>query len=1333
MDFEQSYKIFEAYFRTNSIIKSQLQSFNWFITFGIQHVIEGTEILAPGYSLRFGQVSLPEPRVIEENRAHELSFPMKARLRDLNYDTSICCDLIETFTEQEETKERKHTRVCIGRLPIMLKSAKCNLTSLSDEEQIRYGECPNDPGGYFIIRGNERVLVGQMRTSYNEVFVLPGKPNDKYKWYAETRSMSPETGHSILLQSMIGVDDRTLVFSLPYIKEPIPVGVVFKALGFVNDEDIVNLIGLDFEKTNKYIRFILRDSFFCHTQEEALAYIGQFTLHITDKKSEYAYQVVETELLPHIGISGSVKEQASFLGHMVRRMLMTHIGMRKSDDRDSYSNKRVEVAGNLLFELFRHLFKKYLQEIKKQLAKRKQIPDILSLLSRIKIITDGLHRCMASGNWSVQKNASYMRTGVSQIVDRMTYMATISHLRRILIPIGKEGKNAAMRQIHSSQFGFICPAECFHPMTKILTWDGTIKLAKDIVIGDTLIDDKGKAITVKSTCSGTKKMYTILHTNRSFKDYTVTDNHILTLKSTEHNRLVWSEEGYKLTVLDKESMSYKVLTFPFFDHAQEYCKTLCDKIVDITIDKYNSLPFEMKCTLKMFKCPNIEWEEKETEIDPYMFGLKLRSELESLNDVRIPIQYIKNSRQNRLQLLHGLVPKPGDKLKVQDNQEFMNDLTLLCHSVGFDCRVEGSEVAIVNDCVLESDFFLVQQEEQSFVGWQVHGSGRFLLSDCTVTHNTPEGHKVGVVLNFALLAHVTRRIPTVDVRRVLDTCKTFKSVEDTETHEMKNMTPVFLNGGVIGFTNDGEDTATEIRELRRRRLLDYEVSVTYDMVDNNVRIFCDEGRFIRPLLTLKDNKLRIPPINTNQKYDWDNLMKVGFVQYLDASEIENIVIGMTPKILDIQRCDYCEIHPTVMLGIVAAMIPFSDHSQSPRNCYQSSMGKQALGIPLLSYNLRTDTLLHVLYYPQKQMVSTMHSKILGISDMPSGINAMVAVLMYTGFNQEDSLMLNRSSTQKGLFCLTSFHTIDCIEKKRDSYSFEDICVPPQNSDKNIKVGEPGYFKRKNANYSFLDENGIILPRRKILGTNGKHYYPRTQVRKGDVIVGKIVTTTSKSGSETKVDASIVIQPGEEGTIDKVYVNITPNGYRLVKVVIRVSRAPTLGDKLASCVAQKGTIGMMYNQEDMPFEESTGIVPDIIMNPLALPSRMTTNQLIATALGKEVAISGEIADATPFTENSENVSDKLVNKICTDLQKYGFEPHGWARMRCGFTGKIIHSRVFFGPTYYQRLKHMVDDKMHARAKGAVTMLTRQPLEGELLVSVYIYWSTCKIEIHFWISF
>lgn len=1025
LDEEYLWKVIENYFKTHTLVEQQIDSFNSYINSGIQSVInEEADIeIVPSkgkkYTVHFGSVYIPPPSIIEDNRSLNIITPAEARNRDLNYDSAICCDITEKMYEDGKvTEENIHSRVCIGRTPIMLYSDRCVLKNMSQSERIQAGECENDCGGYFIIKGNERSIICQLRGNYNQVIVLKQKDDEKYDYVAEIRSMSEETGHSIQIKAMIGNDDRSLMFLLPYIKEPIHAGILFKALGFTLDCDITNLINLNSESTKKYISLILRDSFFIETQEEALSYIGAHSAHVIpkDKRKAYAWQVVETELFPHMGVSATVKEKGLFIGYIIKKLISTKIGIRNPDDRDNYANKRVETTGMLCTELFRTLFKRYINTIKLQMSKKPRC-EILSIVSRLNGITQGLAYSFSTGNWGAQKN-TYIRTGVSQVLSRMTFGATISHLRRVVIPIGKEGKNAKIRQIHSTQFGNICPAE------------------------------------------------------------------------------------------------------------------------------------------------------------------------------------------------------------------------------------------------------------------------------------TPEGATAGIVLNFSLMAKVSKKIPTILLKEILEKNRYISLINDINLDDVKKQIFVFLNGGVIGMTKNPTELVNNLRELRKCKLIHPDVSISYDNLDEIVNVFCDTGRLIRPFFTIGSNGLNI---TEKCGYNWDKLVSKNYIQYIDSIETENNVIAMKPELIKPLVHSYCEIHPSMMLGVMAGIIPFPDHSQSPRNCYQCSMGKQALGIYALSYKTRTDTITHVLDYPQKPIVSTRLSKFMGFNEMPAGINAIVAILTYTGYNQEDSVIMNKAFIERGGFTVTSYRTICDTEKKSGMYTFETIGVPPQTST-GIKPDHQGFFKRKNCDYGLLDDRGIVK--------KGTH------VKKGDLIIGKVLTKTTKSGEEKKTDCSICIKQGEEGIVDAVHVSINPNGYKMVKIVIRHQRMPEIGDKVASRAAQKGTIGAIYSQEDMPFNRE-GITPDIIINPHCIPSRMTTNQLMECVLGKACSIKGSYGDATPWTSSS---SSTAAEDICEMLAAAGmkeqnvYERTGWEHLTNGFTGELIKARVFMGPTYYQRLKHMVADKMHSRSQGHVTTLTRQPLEG-----------------------
>lgn len=581
---------------------------------------------------------------------------------------------------------------------------------------------------------------------------------------------------------------------------------------------------------------------------------------------------------------------------------------------------------------------------------------------------------------------------------------------------------------------------------------------------------------------------------------------------------------------------------------------------------------------------------------------------------------------------------------------------------------------------------------------QIHSSQFGYICPC----ETPEGQTAGIVLNFSMLTRITKKIPTTLVKEILEQSKYLIPPSSVKLKSIPSSTHVFINGILVGMTQDPESLLAELRSHRSTSALDREnVSIAYDSIDDEIRVCCDACRLIRPFFTSNEDRTSLKLTRNDclkLKWSWSKLVKLGFIEYVDSAELETCVVAMTPDMYGKWENDYCEIHPAMILSVMASIIPFPDHSPSPRNCYESSMAKQALGMHALSHKKRTDTISHVMTTVQKPIVSTRTSRLTGFSEMPSGINAIIAIACYTGYNQEDSLILNRAAIDRGLFIVTSFRTISDVEKKSGMYSSEEICLPPSSSHRDIKEGSVGYFKRKTGNYRYLDEFGIVRK--------------GTKAEKGVALIGKILRKGSKTGEETLTDCTVFTKAGEEGIIDEVYVSTTPQGYKMVKIVIRRSRVPELGDKFATRTSQKGVVGYIFNDEDMPFSVE-GIRPDIIFNSHGIPSRMTTNILLETVLGKACCIGGFYGDATPFTSSSQN---DAAGRICDMLQTAGiremkgYDKTGWETLHNGFTGEEIKARIFMGPTYYQRLKHLVSDKLHSRSSGQVTTLTRQPLEG-----------------------
>lgn len=589
---------------------------------------------------------------------------------------------------------------------------------------------------------------------------------------------------------------------------------------------------------------------------------------------------------------------------------------------------------------------------------------------------------------------------------------------------------------------------------------------------------------------------------------------------------------------------------------------------------------------------------------------------------------------------------------------------------------------------------------------------------------TPEGQACGLVKNLALMSYVSVGTTTDPVTMFLGDWSVHY-LEEISPGQVAQATKVFVNGAWVGIHYQASGLCQTLRSLRRKGDIHFEVSIVMDRRKNELRIYTDAGRICRPLFPvtrpgedenqdlvkpqLRIRKNHVKPIGKDYvEYDgvessikpfgFSALVKNGLVEYLDTDEEETIIIAMRMSDIDREQQQavytHCEIHPAMILGVCASIIPFPDHNQSPRNTYQSAMGKQAMGVYVTNYSLRMDTQAHVLFYPQKPLVTTRAMQHLKFRSLPSGINACVAIACYSGYNQEDSVIMSQAAIDRGLFRSYYFRSFRDQENRPLAGVREKFEIPQRKECVGMKPGT----------YEYLDDDGLVCEGVKVTGSCiliGKTQpleMPPKDENEGEVMPSK----ASLAGAKTKKDLSIGAKTTENGVVDKVMLAMNEDGSRFVKVRIRSVRIPQIGDKFSSRHGQKGTVGITYRQEDMPFT-AEGIIPDIIVNPHAIPSRMTIGQLIECLLGKVSAIKGTEGDATPFTSVT-------VEDIAKRLLEAGYQPHGWELMHNGHTGRPLEAQVFMGPTYYQRLKHMVDDKIHSRANGPVTLLTHQPLEG-----------------------
>ncbi|KAH9624453.1 hypothetical protein KSS87_008143 [Heliosperma pusillum] len=1017
---EDAWAVISAFFEEKGLVRQQLDSFDEFIQNTMQEIVDESADIEihpesqhnPGhqsdfaetiYKIKFGQIYLSKPMMTESDGETATLFPKAARLRNLTYSAPLYVDVIKRVIKkghdgEEVTETQELPKVFIGKVPIMLRSSYCTLYQNSEKDLTELGECPYDQGGYFIINGSEKVLIAQEKMSTNHVYVFQKRQPNKYAYVAEVRSMAetqnrPPSSMFVRMLSRTGAkggsSGQYIRATLPYIKSEIPIIIVFRALGFVADKDILEHICYDFSDTQmmELLRPSLEEAFVIQNQQVALDYIGKRgqTVGVSrEKRIKYAKEILQKEMLPHVGVGEYCEtKKAYFFGYIIHRLLLCALGRREEDDRDHYGNKRLDLAGPLLGGLFRQLFRKLTRDVRAYVQKNvDQGKDLnLSFAIKAKTITSGLKYSLATGNWGAA-NAAGTRAGVSQVLNRLTYASTLSHLRRLNSPIGREGKLAKPRQLHNSQWGMMCPAE------------------------------------------------------------------------------------------------------------------------------------------------------------------------------------------------------------------------------------------------------------------------------------TPEGQACGLVKNLALMVYITVGSAAYPILEFLEEWST-ENFEEISPAVIPQATKIFVNGGWVGIHRDPDLLVKTLRELRRRVDVNTEVGVVRDIRLKELRIYTDYGRCSRPLFIVEKQRLLIKKKDiralqqreTPEDGGWHDLVAKGFIEYIDTEEEETTMISMTIN--------------------------------SPRNTYQSAMGKQAMGIYVTNYQFRMDTLAYVLYYPQKPLVTTRAMEHLHFRQLPAGINAIVAIACYSGYNQEDSVIMNQSSIDRGFFRSLFFRSYRDEEKKMGTLIKEDFGRPDRSNTMGMRHGS----------YDKLDDDGLAPPGTRVSGE--------------DVIIGK---TTPLSPEEaqgpaarySRKDHSISLRHSESGIVDQVLLTTNADGLRFVKVRVRSVRIPQIGDKFSSRHGQKGTVGMTYTQEDMPWTVE-GITPDIIVNPHAIPSRMTIGQLIECIMGKVAAHVGKEGDATPFT-------DVTVDNISKALQKCGYQMRGFETMYNGHTGRKLTAMIFLGPTYYQRLKHMVDDKIHSRGRGPVQILTRQPAEG-----------------------
>ena len=943
---ETPWNIIESYFKGHHLerlVRHQIESYNNFVGYQITKTIEMFNPVRiasdQDYDPKSGKHALEifvtfenfhiyRPQIHENNGATKLMFPQEARLRNFTYASAMTIDINVKFVvrngehlENMQTFYKTLPKIHIGKLPIMLKSNICVLTQYKHVEHRHTGECKFDAGGYFIINGSEKTVLGQERAAENKVYCYNVSKNQtKYTWSAEIKSVpdfkciSPKQ-ITLYVSSKNNGFGFSIYVQLPRVKQAVPLFIVFRALGILSDKEICEKVVLDIESDKQKelvqgLQASIIEANTYMTQQECIRYIMGHVMYTpinmdketgAKKKHDFTLEILNNDLYPHCSTH---TQKVYFLGYMTNRLLQASFEWTKQDDRDSYVNKRIDLTGTLLNNLFRNYFNKLVKDMEKAVIKEintgswKSTDDYQSIINQTNIykiiksttIENGLKRALSTGDFGI-KHINSNKVGVAQVLNRLTYVSSLSHARRVSTPTDKSGKLIPPRKLHNTTWGFLCPVE------------------------------------------------------------------------------------------------------------------------------------------------------------------------------------------------------------------------------------------------------------------------------------TPEGQSVGIVKNLSYMTHVTIHSNSMPIHEYV--APHIIDIQNLTALELHDRVKVFINGAWVGVAIDPAELFKMLKDKKYQGIINIYASIVFDYKLNEIRVCNDSGRVTRPVLRVKNNsiiinKSVIKDIQSN-KLNWDDLLTnskldESVIEYIDPEEQAWSMISMKPSDLkpslaksiasndNIYNYTHCEIHPSTIFGVIASCIPFPEHNQSPRNTYQSAMGKQAMGVYVTNYEQRMDKTAYVLNYPARPLVDTRLMNMIELMKIPSGCSVIVAIMSHSGYNQEDSLLFNKGSIDRGLFQATIYHTEKDEDKQKINGDEEIRCKPDPAKTKGMKFG----------NYNKINGKGIVPE--------------NTLIENRDIIIAKITPIKEARNDHTKVikyeDQSRIHRTTEETFIDKNYIDRNGDGYNFAKVRLRNVRKPVIGDKFCALPTQQ---------------------------------------------------------------------------------------------------------------------------------------------------------------------
>lgn len=1270
----KTWHIVDSIFESRNLAQHQLDSFNNFIKYGIQKVVDEFETIQVGScTIHFGQISISPVFHTETDGETSLLFPHEARLRNISYLSSLYVDV----TLQNGENIQTYPKTYIGKIPIMIRSNYCNLHT-----NFNSNECTHDPGGYFIISGSEKVLISQEKMNNNQVYVFHKKSN-KVELEAEIRSLeennvkSTSTIKICLVKS--GMFTYYLSIDLPFLKSEIPLFIIFEMFGynyqdFINPQDDVNL------------NDIIQNTAIQTSKEIGDKTVNEYILKMMNTSKADLATIYDKYILPHMK---TPNRKCFYFGYIVEKLFAVHIGKISQDDRDHYKNKRVEVPGDLLCGLFRQLYKKFIKEAENVAQKSIDSNGIINIGSIIKhkIITNGLKYALATGNWGIG-SAQSVRTGVSQVLNRHSFMSTLSHLRRINSPIGKDGKITAPRQLHGSHAFRICPCETPEGQACGLVKNMALTTIISQAVSSKHLQNKLYELGVEDMENNTLCNKCKIFVNGYWAGYC--ENSTTLLTKLKELKLTCSISPDTSIAYDDMNNEIRIHT-----DAGRCCRPLfvCkdNNISEHIKFNYNELlsrgmvelldPDEEECALIAFSQEDMNKRSHlkftHCEIHPaLMLGICAtmipyanhnqapRNVYQSAMGKQAMGHYATNHQSRFDSYSHVLWYPQKPLVKTEANDTF-----------DFDHMPGGINAIIAIACYgghNQEDSLIMNQSSID------RGMFRSFFNRTYKDESKQHGSNLKDVIE----------------KPKSDECIGIRYARYEKLDEDGLVEPgTFLNGDDIII---GKTSTIPPNDISGKIKKDYSTNIRHNengTVDSVLVTTNEQGQL---LVKSKVRSMRIPEIGDKfcLTSNHEILTQDGW-KYVNHVTTQDVVATLTPQS---HKLEYQKVNQVYQF--------YHEGSMCMVNTDQVSL---------------CTTMNHKMY--AKPNDSSEFSLVPAIDLMNKN-----ATYKKNAINQNEfyhlklSFLLNKK-------CIAPFLVFFGLWLKSGSLNYDAIQLPYNSKSSDMLKCLKWTYHVKDSTIYICDNELFqllytIMKRSKL--PSWTWYLSQSQcenIIEGLTFETKTIRTICRglrdeyqrlclhAGvscnyiEETHYWKLTIVKCNEPTVPDHETSNYSGRVYCInvtnhIFYVRRNGKPVWTGN--SSRHGQKGTVGITLPQEDMPFT-CEGIIPDIIVNPHAIPSRMTVAQLIECIAGKAAAIDGERKNATCFDHDTPEEIEKQLKAV-------GYESRGTETMYCGFTGKPLEAKIFIGPTYYQRLKHMVADKIHSRAKGPIQILTRQPVEG-----------------------